>query len=95
MDKWLAQIGLKGRALRLAVEACEENLVDDLSLLQGLAKNEKQFDKAFPQAIIRAAILDALESDDHAEIQEDTNKGTVAAGRAQEEEGNRYACAVV
>ena len=90
MEKWLAQIGLKGRKLESAIQACEENFIDDVDELRGLSRNEKQFDKTFPQSTIRAAILDALASDAHAEIQKDT-KGAVV-GRAQEEATDRYAC---
>ena len=89
MEKWLAQVGLKGRALVSAIQACEENFVDDLGILRGLAGNREQFSLTFPQSVIRAAILDALDSDKHAEIQEGTNKGTVV-GRAQEEATDRY-----
>ena len=65
MDEWLAQIGLKGRALEIAVKSCEENLVDDLSVLASLEQDEKNFKEAFPQAVIRSAISKALASDEH------------------------------
>ena len=60
MDKWLGSIGLKGRALQLATAACDDNLVEDISILQALADDEKQFNLCFPQAVVRSVILKAL-----------------------------------
>ena len=83
MEKWLAQIGLKGRALQIATSACADNLVDDLTNLRRLAKDEKEFDKAFPQAMIRSILSEALNSEEHAQIQE-------AAVTRKEKAGDRY-----
>ena len=83
MDKWLAQIGLKGRALQIASKACEENVVEDLSLLNVLAKDDKQFEKAFPQAIIRTMILNALK--------ENTSDQQTTEVKQEHETDNRYA----
>ena len=66
MDRWLAQIGLKGRALESAVKSCEDNFVDDMSVLKDLVENRD----AFPQAVIRTAITKALEREDHTTINE-------------------------
>ena len=87
MEKWLVQIGLKGRALEIAVKSCEDNLVDDLSVLRRLAKDERQFDKAFPQAVIRSMLLEALNSAEHAQIQDEAVTRT-------EEADDRYRYAV-
>ena len=65
MDEWLAQIGLKGRALESAVKSCEENFVDDVQTLQRLSKDKEQFKETFPQSVIRSVILEALTSDEH------------------------------
>ena len=65
MDEWLAQIGLKGRALESAVKSCEENFVDDLSVLASLEQDKENFVLAFPQAVIRSAISKALASEEH------------------------------
>ena len=83
MDKWLAQIGLKGRALQSAVNSCEENFVDDLSVLHVLAEDEKQFEKAFPQAVIRTMILKALK--------ENTSDHQTTEVTQEHETDNRYA----
>ena len=66
--------------------------------MRELSKTEMEFDKAFPQAIIRAAIRKALASDEHTEIQEDTESGTPAGttakiGASQElPDGKRWDC---
>ena len=65
MDKWLAQIGLKGRALATAVRSSEENFVDDLVMLRKVAKDREQFNLCFPQAAIRTVILEALDKEEH------------------------------
>ena len=65
MEEWLAQIGLKGRALEIAVKSCEENLVDGLSVLASLEQDKENFKEAFPQAVIRSAISKALASEEH------------------------------
>ena len=76
MDRWLAQIGLKGRALQSAIESCEANFVDDLSALKILAADDKQFLLAFPQAFIRTVMLNALASDEHKEVKEKATERT-------------------
>ena len=76
MDRWLSQIGLKGRALQIATKACEDNLVEDLSGLNILAADENQFEKAFPQALLRTMILNALASDEHKEVKAKASERT-------------------
>ena len=63
--------------------ACEENLVDDLNLLIVLAKDDKQFKDAFPQAIIRTMILNALK--------ENTSDQQATEVKQEHETDNRYA----
>ena len=70
MDRWLAQIGLKGRALQIATKACDDNLVDDLSALRALVDHKEQFKDVFPQGFLQVAILNALASDEHKEVKE-------------------------
>ena len=88
MDQWLAQIGLKGRALQSARRSCEDNFVDDLSVLRDLIEDDKQFDKAFPQAVIRRTITKALNSDQHAKIEE--TSGQTQATKGTHDADNRY-----
>ena len=83
MDKWLAQIGLKGRALQSAVKTCEENFVDDLSALRILSDDKEQFKDAFPQAFIRTMILNALK--------ENTSDQQTTEVKQDDEADNRYA----
>ena len=83
MDKWLAQIGLKGRALQSAVNSCEENFVDDLSALRILSADEKQFKDVFPQGFIRTMILKALK--------ENTSDHQKTDVTQEHETDNRYA----
>ena len=83
MDKWLAQIGLKGLALQSAVNSCEENFVNDLSALRILAADEKQFEKVFPQGFIRTMILKALK--------ENTSDHQATEVKQEHETDNRYA----
>ena len=94
MDKWLDQIGLKGRALESAVKSCEDNFIDDLSLLASLEQDDKNFKEAFPQAIIRSAISKALASDWNAEIRENERGQTIKA-RAQDQTVDNRCCAEV
>ena len=76
MDEWLAQIGLKGRALASAIRSCEDNFVDDVSTLRGLAEGDKEsFCDVFPQGVIRSAIRKAL-SGGHTKAQEQPTEHT-------------------
>ena len=83
MDEWLAQIGLKGRALQIASKACEDNLVDDLSALRILAADKEQFLLSFPQGFIRTMILKALK--------ENTSDQQTTEVKQEHETDNRYA----
>ena len=76
MDRWLAQIGLKGRALQIATKACDDNLVDDLSALRALVDHKEQFKDVFPQGFLQVAILNALASDEHKEVKEKATERT-------------------
>ena len=68
MDKWLGKIGLKGRKLQSAVQSCEDNFIDDLDELRQLEKDRLEYEKTFPQSIVRSTISKALASEEHAQI---------------------------
>ena len=78
MEKWLAQIGLKGRKLESAIQAVEDNFIDDLGELRDLAENREQFNLTFPQSTIRSAILKALASDGTSQVEKKAIKQTDA-----------------
>ena len=89
MDQWLAQIGLKGRALQSARRSCEDNFIDDLSTLRDVIEDRVEFMNAFPQAAIRRTITKALNSDQHAKIEE--TSGQTQATKGTDGADNRYA----
>ena len=84
MDKWLAQIGLKGRALQSAVNSCDENFVDDLSALRILADDKERFEKVFPQGFLQTMILKAL-------AKQNTSDQQTTEVKQEHETDNRYA----
>ena len=92
MDQWLAQIGLKGRALQSARRSCEDNFIDDLSTLRDVIEDRVEFMNAFPQAVIRRTITKALNSDQHAKIEE--TSGQTQAAKGTDDADNRYADAI-
>ena len=89
MDQWLAQIGLDGRALLSARRSCEGKFSDDLSILRDLIEDRVEFMNAFPQAVIRRTITKALDSDQHAKIEE--TSGQTQATKGTDGADNRYA----
>ena len=79
MDKWLAEIGLSGRALQSAIKSCDDNFVENLDQLRTLVEEAKeQFREIFPQGMIRAQIVKALASEEHNEIEEKAIEQTEA-----------------
>ena len=57
LRSWLeSKAGLSGRALLLAVDACEANVIDTIADLRIAAKNETEYEKIFPQGGIRSRI---------------------------------------
>ena len=66
LAEWLEhRAGLKGKKLEVALSVCESNMVETVGELRVLAldENEKQFEKTFPQSMLRTAILMALDVD--------------------------------
>ena len=82
--------GLKGKKLEGAMKMCEDNWLETVGELRVVAldENEKLFVAAFPQVMLRAAILMALDEDPN----EDPDDGKVSGQievQAKEEASNR------
>ena len=91
LAEWLEhRAGLKGKKLEGAVKMCEDNWLETVGELRELAdeSNEKQFNLAFPQAMLRTAILKALkaDTDDHGDDEKASGQIEV---QAKEEASNR------
>ena len=66
LAEWLQhRAGLKGKKLEVALSVCDANMIETVGELRELAdeSNEKQFNLAFSQAMLRTAILKALKAD--------------------------------
>ena len=90
MDKWLAQIGLEGRALQSAARSCEDNFVDSLDHLRILADDEKRFNTCFPQAMLQTVILKALADEKHKKVEATASEPTQAEAKDRQKTDNRY-----
>ena len=90
LAEWLEhRAGLKGKKLEGAVKMCEDNwleTVGDLRVLT-LEKNATQFKEAFPQAMLRTAVLMGLDEDPNEEPDDD--KKVSSQIEDQEEASNR------
>ena len=87
LEDWLRHAGLEGKKLQIAVDSCETNVVETVAELRSLAKDEKQFNLAFPQAMIRSVLLKALhetpEDPKEAGVQETSHANTKTKEDAQ------------
>ena len=91
LAEWLElRAGLKGKRLEGAVKMCEDNWLETVGELRELAdeSNEKQFKEAFPQAMLRTAILMALDEDPN-EPDDEKASGQIDQVQAKEESSNR------
>ena len=89
LEDWLKdRAGLSGKKLEIALSGCETNLVESVEELRELADedNEKQFEKVFPQGMLRTALLKALKKDPSAVESEE--KASVQI-QAKEDASNR------
>ena len=90
LAEWLEhRAGLKGKRLEGAVKMCEDNWLETVGELRELAdeSNKEQFKEAFPQAMLRTAILKALKAgtDNH----DDEKASGQVEVQAKEEASNR------
>ena len=88
LAEWLEhRAGLKGKRLEGAVKMCEDNWLETVGELRELSleKNEKLFTAAFPQVMLRAAILKALEEDPNDELNDDEKVSGQIEVQAKEE----------
>ena len=67
LSEWLEhRAGLVGKKLEVALSGCEINMVESVEELRELVEDEeseKQFIQAFPQAMIRKALIKAFKAD--------------------------------
>ena len=89
LSDWFEQrAGLKGKKLEVALSGCETNMVESVEELRELAREENnlQFKEAIPQAMIRTALVTALQKDPSVESQE---KASGHIAEAKEDDSNR------
>ena len=94
LAEWLEhRAGLKGKKLEGAVKMCEDNWIEtvgDLRVLAKNEKNEKEFEKIFPQGMLRTAIRMALDEDPNEEMPDNDQKvNGQTEVQAKEEASNR------
>ena len=73
ISAFLSKAGLSGRRLEACLEICGTNWIETIEDLRRIASNATEFDKTFPQSVLRVAITEALAN---ADLEVDTAKPT-------------------
>ena len=80
LEDWLKdRAGLSGKKLQVTLSGCEMNMVESVDELRELLDENDQFEKTFPQSMIRTALLKALKKDPHEQSGEEASGRIVQA----------------
>ena len=64
ISAFLSEGGLSGRRLEACLEVCGANWIETIDDLRRIASNTVEFDKTFPQSVLRVVITEALANAD-------------------------------
>ena len=65
LRSWLeSKAGLSGRALQMAIDACESNVIDTVADLRIAQEDSSEYEKLFAQVGLRTRITKALDEND-------------------------------